>query len=346
MRRGVDRLRRVAKRLGKRRARRALILLYHRIATPGSDPWALSVAPARFAEHLEVLREYASPIPLGRLARDLREGSVPDRSVVVTFDDGYVDNLHVAKPLLVRHNVPATVFVPSGTIGSEREYWWDELDRLLLQPGALPEKLRLSVDGDQYRWDLGEAARYGDEEGRRYRRWRAWKEAPTARHSLYRSLWELMHPMTEAERQGVLAMLREWAGVEPTIRSEYRSLSPEELVALSQGGLVEIGAHTVTHPSLSSLPVASQRYEIRESKARLEETLGRPVRSFAYPYGQRSDYSAQTIDLVREAGYACSCSNFAGRVERSTDPFQLPRIFAQNWNRDNFAKQLQRWFDG
>jgi peptidoglycan/xylan/chitin deacetylase (PgdA/CDA1 family) len=342
----VDRVRRVAKRLGRRHARKALILLYHRVATPRSDPWALSVAPARFAEHLEVLREYASPIPLSRLVRDLREGSVSDRSVAVTFDDGYVDNLHVAKPLLIRHNVPATVFVPSGTIGSEQEYWWDELDRLLLQPGILPEELCLSVDGEQYRWELGETARYGEEEVRRYRSWRAWKDAPTARHSLYSSLWELMHPMAEPERQEVLAKLRQWSGVEPAVRSEYRTLSPGELVALSQGGLVEIGAHTVTHPSLSALPVASQRYEIQGSKARLEETLGRSVTSFAYPYGQRSDYSAETIEIVRQAGFVCSCSNFAGHIEVATDLFQLPRLFTLNWDGDRFANQLRQWLDG
>lgn len=346
MRRGVDILRRAARRFGKRGQRRALILLYHRVATPTSDPWALCVAPERFAEQLEILQEYATPVRLSRLSRGLRDGDIPDRSVVVTFDDGYVDNLHNAEPQLARHDVPATVFVPSGAVGSEREYWWDELDRLLLQPGTLPQRLLLSLNGDQHRWDLGGAARYGEAETCRHRLWRAWGKPPTARHSLYRSLWGLMHPMAESERQEVLAELRAWAGAGPSSRPDRRTVSLEELVALSEGGLVEIGAHTVTHPSLSALPGASQRYEIQESKARLEEMLSMPVSSFAYPYGQRSDYSAQTIDIVREAGFACSCSNFAGLVERSTDPFQLPRVFVQDWGGDRFAEELSGWFDG
>jgi peptidoglycan/xylan/chitin deacetylase (PgdA/CDA1 family) len=266
--------------------------------------------------------------------------------VVVTFDDGYADNLHSAKPQLARHNVPATIFVPSGAVGREQEYWWDELDLLLLQPGTLPQRLLLSVNGDQHRWNLGKAAHYGEGEARRHQLWRAWGKPPSARHSLYRSLWELMHPMAESERQEVLAKLRQWAGAGPSSRPDHRTLSLSELVALSEGGLVQIGAHTVTHPSLSALPVASQRREIHESKARLEEILNVPVTSFAYPYGQRSDYSAQTVAVVREAGFICSCSNFAGRVERSTDPFQLPRMFAHNWDGDRFAKRLLEWFEG
>ncbi len=348
IRRWIERLRRTAppprNRSGRRRV---LILLYHRVAEPSPDPWSLAVTPRRFAEHLEVLRQHARPMQLRQLSQALLNGSdLPDRSVVVTFDDGYADNLHNAKPLLERYDVPATVFLASGFIGHEREFWWDELDRLLLQPGALPESLSLTVNGSTCRWELGEATRYGEEAALRHRRWRAWEEAPSSRHSLYYSLWKLLHPMTEGERQRVLHELRGWAGVEPAGRPSHRPLSIEEAVALSRGGLVEVGAHTVTHPVLSALPPASQRDEVLGSKARLEEILGRSITSFAYPHGSRSDYTAETINIVREAGFACSCSNFRGLVERSTDPFQLPRTHVQDWPGDRFARRLSKWFSG
>ena len=83
---------------------------------------------------------------------------------------------------------------------------------------------------------------------------------------------------------------------------------------LANDNLIEIGAHTVNHPSLSSLPLKSQRHEILESKARLEDLVGSPVTSFAYPYGKRSDYSARTVALVQESGFTCACSNFPGLV--------------------------------
>jgi peptidoglycan/xylan/chitin deacetylase (PgdA/CDA1 family) len=344
MSRWLGSLRRVAPPPENRSEGRTLILLYHRIDKPDSDPWSLAVTPRRFAEHLEVLRRYTRPIRLQQLSQALLYGNnLPDRSVVITFDDGYADNLHNAKPVLERYGVPATFFLASGLIGQKQEFWWDELDRLLLQPGVLPESLSLSVNGSTYRWELNEAANYSKEEVWRYRRWRVGKEAPSSRHSLYYSLWELLRPMTEGQRGRVLSELQEWAGAKPTSRSSHLPLSLEEAVTLTQGELVEVGAHTVTHPALSALPPALQRDEISGSKARLEELLDRPVAGFSYPYGS---LSAETVGIVREAGFACGCATHTGLVKRSTDPFQLPRKHVQNWGGDKFAKRLSRWFDG
>jgi len=263
--------------------------------------------------------------------------------VVITFDDGYADNLHNAKPLLERYNVPATFFLASGLIGQEQAFWWDELDRLLLQPGVLPESLSLSVDGSTYRWELGEAAYYSEEAFQSHRCWRAWEEAPSSRHSLYYSLWELLRPITEGQRRRVLRELRELAGAEPADRTSQRPLSLEEAVTLAQGELVDVGAHTVTHPPLSALPLASQRDEIVGSKAQLEELLDHPVAGFSYPHGS---LSLETASMVREAGFACACATRGGLVKRSTDPFRLPRKNIEDLDGDKLARQLSEWFDG
>ena len=342
--RGIERLRRATRWPRSVSEGKVLILLYHQITEALSDPWGLAVAPRHFAQHLEVLRRHAQVIRLQQLSQALLDGSLPEKSVVVTFDDGYADNLHNAKPLLERYGVPATVFLTTGYTGGERESWWDELDRLLLQPGTLPEKLCLSISGDTYQWELGEAAYYSEDASLRYRKWRAWKGVPTARHHLYRSLWELLNPLTEGEQRKVLDELLTWAGAEPTVRPTHRFLTLEEVVALAQGDLIEIGAHTVTHPALSELPAASQREEINKSKARLEAILERPITSFAYPYGKQCHYSAETVGIVREAGFSCACSSFVGVVEQTTDPFQLPRSRVPDCNGERFAKRLSRWF--
>ena len=322
--------------------RRVLILLYHRVAELRSDPWSLAVTPRHFLEHLEVLRQYAHPIRLQQLSQALLDNSLPRRLAVITFDDGYADNLHNAKPLLERYNVPATVFLVTGYIGGEREFWWDELDRLLLQPGTLPRVLRLSVNGSIHQWDLGEAANYSEDAARRYRNWRAQEDAPTTpRHSLYISLWKLLHPLSESERRKVLDELLAWAEAKPAVRPTHRPLSLEEVITLAQGNLIEVGAHTVTHPALTALPVTSQRTEILESKAQLEEILGRRVDSFSYPHGI---LSTETAGMVREAGFTYACSTYADLVARSADRVRLPRIPVQDWDKGKFARRLWWWF--
>jgi peptidoglycan/xylan/chitin deacetylase (PgdA/CDA1 family) len=343
--RSLGRLRRVTRWRRNRSGQRVLILLYHRVAELCSDPGAISVTPQHFSEHLKVLLEYARPIRLQQLSEVLFHGNAEDRHVIIAFDDGYSDNLHHAKPILEYHDVPATVFVTPGHIGSNREFWWDTLDRLLLWPGALPETLCLNVDGSIHQWELGEAAHYSEEAFRRHQSWRTWKDAPPSpRHLIYRSLWELLQPLAEEKQREVLGELLMWAGAEPVAYPTYSTLSQEEVSALAQGKLIEVGAHTLTHPKLSALSVASQQDEIQRSKAQLEEILDRPVTSFAYPYGTRSDYTADTIRIVREAGFTCACSNFAGVVGQSTDRFQLPRVHVENWDGDEFTKLLSRWF--
>jgi peptidoglycan/xylan/chitin deacetylase (PgdA/CDA1 family) len=338
--RGVlERMRRAAGWPRVRSERKALVLCYHRISDVYADP-RLCVTPSRFAEHLEVLRQYARPTRLQQLSQALSHKSLPDRSVVVTFDDGYADNLHNAKPLLERYGIPATVFVITGYIGREREFWWDELDRLFLQSGTLPAKLDLSVNGNTYHWQLDEAENHSEGASSRQRRWRPGEESSSSYSSLYKSLWKLLRSMAEGERQKALHELRGWAGAKEVVRPSHRPLSSEEVVTLDRGGLVEVGAHTVTHPALRRLPPDSQRDEISGSKARLEEILNRPVTNFSYPYG---NLSVQTADIVRETGFSCACSTVADVVRPSSERFQLPRVEVQDWDGEQFAGQLSRW---
>ena len=342
---GIDMFQAIAHRLGGWPERKALILLYHRISELETDPWGLSVTSNHFAEHLEILGKHAQILPLRHLDKAFRGGVLPRRSAVLTFDDGYIDNLTQAKPVLERYEAPATVFITTGMLQCENEFWWDELDRLLLQPNKLPEKLHLKVDGTMHQWEAGETAHYSQAEFLRQRHWKAWEEAPTPRHALYRSLWEILHPLPARLQRAALDDLNTWAEAEPSQRETHRTLSPSEVLALAEGGLIEIGAHTVTHPALSAIPVSSQENEIRQSKAQLEEILGERVESFSYPYGHQVGYSEDTIRIVREAGYTRACSSYGGRVQRSTDRFQLPRVQVNDWDRETFEQWIWGQFN-
>jgi len=85
-----------------------------------------------------------------------------------------------------------------------------------------------------------------------------------------------------------------------------RMLTWEAALSMRDTGLVEFGSHTMTHPDLRSLPLEEARWQIRESKKRLEERLDRPVEAFAYPYGSGA-YEPGIREMVREAGYLYDC---------------------------------------
>jgi peptidoglycan/xylan/chitin deacetylase (PgdA/CDA1 family) len=344
---GVDkfkeRWRRAPAWLGNKLVPGGLILMYHRIVELPLDPFALAVTPQHFAEHLEVIRKYSHPISLSEMARSLKEGKRPHRAVVVTFDDGYTDNLYNAKPLLERAGVPGTVFITTGQIGSEREFFWDELERLLLEPGRLPETLKLQVDGSALEWDLGAVSNYQQADYLSHTGWNTDDSSdPTLRHTVFRLLHQLLKPLPRSEQQKSLEQLLAWSGREATARPTHRTMTMEEVRRLADGDLVTIGSHTVTHPTLSALTPDAQRTELEQSKARLEEILERPARTFAYPFGGESDYTAETIGLLKEIGYDCACSYFPGVIRARTDRYQLPRIQVKDWDGDELARLL-RW---
>jgi peptidoglycan/xylan/chitin deacetylase (PgdA/CDA1 family) len=338
---GTRRLRQVVRRVQNRLAPGGLILLYHRVAEIGSDPWALCVSPSHFAEHLEVLQKLGYTVQLQQLNQTLQHGKRPERQVAITFDDGYADNLYNAKPLLERYEIPATIFLATGYMVQEQELWWDELDRILLQPGTLPSVLSLNINGNNHHCDFGTAAEYSEQEYQhnRHLNWLQ-KDISSIRHSIYYSLYKLLYSLPQQQRSHLLDEIRKWAGIESVVRPTHRTLTQAEICELAQGKFIEIGAHTITHPFLATLPLSAQRQEITIGKAKVEEILGHSVKSFAYPHG---NFSAETKMIVQEAGFTCACSTVAKSVRKNSDRFALPRIVVEDWNGEEFARRLCEW---
>ncbi len=317
--------------------------MYHRIAEPSNDPCRVCVSPHHFSEQLKVLKKHCRLLPLHQIVEAAQAGESLERTVGITFDDGYADNLFTAKPLLEEHNVPATMFISTGNWQHNQEFWWDTLDRIFLQPGNLPEALCIEIAGNFYRWSLGDVVQYSEADFERDRRWTIYtpsKADPTIRHSIYRSLSRLFFPLPEQERQSLLTQLVNWAGINSTGRLTHRSLSPEEVRQLGKGNLIDIGAHTVHHPQLATLSTTLQQQEIQQSKVDLETLLGRSINSFAYPYG---NYNTQTVDLVRTTNFAYACSTNANKVGHKSDCYQLPRVEVQNCGGEAFARWLVQW---
>jgi peptidoglycan/xylan/chitin deacetylase (PgdA/CDA1 family) len=286
---------------------RAVVLCYHRVAALERDPQLLAVTPERFGAQLQMLQSRFNVRSLDELVG----AGVRPRSVAITFDDGYADNL----PALREAGAPATVFVTTGQTGALRELWWDELERLLLEKSGDSE---LALSGR--RFDTSDS-----------------RAAYDAIHA-----WIRQWPTDEIE--AAMAELRTWAGEPPAghHRDSHRQLYVEELQTLDAVPSVEIGAHSVTHPSLAAQPEAVQRRELVESKSQLEQWLGHPVRSVSYPYGGSNDHSKLTRRLAREAGYSYAAANFPGLVGPRSDRWRLPRVLVRDWEAPELEERLER----
>jgi peptidoglycan/xylan/chitin deacetylase (PgdA/CDA1 family) len=333
-------LRGASRRLWNRLSPGGLIVLYHRVAELAADPFSLAISPANFEQHLGALLERGKPMPLDQMNERLQHGALESRSFAVSFDDGYLDNLEQAAPILARLGVPATFFVASGYLGGDREFWWDALERAVLEPPALPEALELSVGGTTRAFALGTAAK--EPVSGRPVGFQDQRESPVhPRLELFRDLWWQLRAVEDAERRRTIDRLFAWSGADPRARASHRAMSAEELRTLDRTPGMTIGAHTVSHPVLSTLSPGEQRSEMAEGRAALEAVLGHPVTSFAYPFGRRADYDRTSVEIAEQLGFRLACTTHAAVLRRGARPLELPRASPRNFERAHF----QRWLD-
>jgi peptidoglycan/xylan/chitin deacetylase (PgdA/CDA1 family) len=287
----------------------SVVLGYHGVSKADFDPWDLFLPPELFAEHLEALTKHFRPVSLEDLVEAAVQGEPIHRGVALTFDDGYRSLLAEAKPALERYGVPGTVFIASGYVGSGVDFWWDVLEPIAFSPRR-PSIGSEQLDDVHVDWSLGPEA-------------------------LYFSLYEQLSPYPHARRS---ALLEELAPLAEPDSPSPQTMTPEELLELAGSDLVEIGSHTVWHPRLPELEPVQQLEEMRRSRTDLEEMLGRPVTSFAFPHGE---FTADSIACAREAGFTRVCTSKYAALRQGADRFAIPRCFIYgNVHGDELAWKL------
>lgn len=331
-------------RIWKKFHSQTVILLYHRVADLETDPQLLSISPEHFAEHLEYISEHYNPISLSVLGRAIEAKKIPDKSVVITFDDGYADNYLNAKPLLEKYDIPATVFVASGYVGSNKEFWWDELERLLLLPEELPGKLELNIRGIIHKWNFKDAiSGLQKKTDVNLKNWNVTMNVnPGPEYQVYRDLHGLMKPLSHEEQQHILDELTQWVNLPREGRSTHLALSCDQLKKLEKRELIEVGAHTVNHPMLSAQSPEIQAKEIIENKKYLENILSHEVHTFSYPFGGKPDFNDNTMNIIKENGFDIACANYSGSAIKHTDPYKLPRNLIRNWDMNLFSHKIRK----
>jgi peptidoglycan/xylan/chitin deacetylase (PgdA/CDA1 family) len=211
-----------------------------------------------------------------------------------------------------------TLFVATGAIGSDSEFWWDALTRVFLETPSLPVELVMKIAKKHIRLRVPPAA---DKIGR---------------NKVYHEVWASLREHPHEVQNQCIMEISSWAGCEITARPNYRAMTREEVQKISDG-LISIGAHTINHPALPAHSLETQYREIVGSRSECEALTGCSVDAFAYPFG---DYDDRTLSAVRRAGFKYAYTSHGGVVERGADPLHLPRLQIGNWDGDEFLRKL------
>ena len=295
------------------------ILMFHHVRPAQDRDFApnrlLDVTPAFLEETIGWLRRTGYDIvTLDEALTRLGAGSSGGKPfVVLTFDDGYRDNVDCALPILERHRAPATFYVTTGFADRTARLWWVELEQAI----RATDRVRTRIGDETFDLPAGDAA-----------------EKRAAFDTLY---WRLRQG-PEEQLLDVIAGLCAGQGVVSPALVERDCLDWSAIAALADHPLITWGAHTLTHPMLAKHPEARVERELADAKAILEQRLKRPVRHLAYPVGDRTSAAAREFDLARRHGYASAVTTRPGLLfpAHAAHPTALPRV-SVNGNHQTLA---------
>lgn len=287
------------------------ILAYHRSSKVApniyyeADIELVSTWESEFAWQMEhVAAHYSTPSPSDVFKRISRGAPLPKRSVLVTFDDGFMDNFEVAYPILRRLRIPAMFFLTTGYIETMRRFWFDEVVSTVLRTSA--SRIRLDV------LDMTIEINSGHEQ----------------RRGIASRLLAKLKTVPNRVREAAVDEIRVKLGaVRSGNHPQPQAMSWDQVREMASGGM-EFGSHTVSHPVLSRVERDEDlAHELTDSKSRIEAELGSRVTALAYPVGGRSAYDTRVISAARSAGYKVGVSYVRGATfSRTVDPFEIRRI--------------------
>jgi peptidoglycan/xylan/chitin deacetylase (PgdA/CDA1 family) len=285
--------------------RGAALIMYHSVLDdPGSVETTLggiAHSAAVFRGQMEVLARHFNVVNMDQVLSFVKgEAELPNRSVVVTFDDGYADNYHVASPILSNVGIPAIFYVTVGCIDQSTLPW--------------PARLRFAfLTSAKHEWTSPGG--------------RVWPiHSSEARVKAFDHASEYIARLSGAAQNELLATIYGDLETEVANTLDGLMMTWDEVRGLTSNGHT-IGSHTVTHPNMAWVKEEDARAEFLESKQRLEIELERPVIHFSYPCPVlQPHWKDKTVELSREAGYKTAVTTNGGMVRRNDEPLCLRRI--------------------
>jgi peptidoglycan/xylan/chitin deacetylase (PgdA/CDA1 family) len=289
-----------------RRRHCTAILFYHRFCDGSSKPYQLPHLDIHeFRRQMWHIKRWYRVITMDEMANRLDSGNhFTSPSVVITIDDGFQNNYSLAYRVLKELNLPATIYLTTGFIGTNKAPWVDALMDVLL----LTEEKAL-----RFPELLGEEA--------------ADISTPKGKRDAMIKLFSVMLQIEHQRKIVALKKLSNILGVNEVSKenANRKMLNWDEVMEMEGEG-ISFGAHTVTHPTLSKMDPEEAKQEIYESKMEIETRVGRKVRHFAVPNGRIEDFNDELKRYCKEIGISTVVSTVSGVVSHLSDPYFLKRI--------------------
>lgn len=296
----------------RRRIRgRGFVLMYHRVLDTAqkresfSSPSIVS-SPAAFRAHMRLLRNHFDPVTPAEFHRRLHERDLRPGTCLVTFDDGWADNLANALPVLETERVPAVFFLATDFVGSDRSFWQEHVCHMLTVAARAPAptlQALLSELGLAHLRTAPEAS------------------LKTAARKAVND-WKSRSPEWIAELTSRLrdALAAESLNGEPASIDRFMDWGEARRLG---SGVARLGSHACSHTPLDHLPIAAATQELFASREKIRQLAAQNVDTLAYPNGNHND---EVAAAAREAGYLMAFTTVSGTVAPGDDPFKLKRI--------------------
>jgi Predicted xylanase/chitin deacetylase len=285
-----------------------LILLYHRVLPEVRFNSRNTVITEKtFIRQIDILRKRYPIISLTDAINQCHTGQAKAKvQVVLTFDDGYWDNYEVAFPILRERGLPATFFLTTDYVGKNEPVWDWEVFTLVMRDCTDTHSIEIEnklLEQRMHEPRLSFAVRVIDS----------------------------MKSITVDKIQEVTGFLRKHSTNKLTDIRQDCGISWEQAKRMSVCGM-EIGAHGVTHRSLSRLPLEEAKQEIDRSKSIIENQIGKPCVHFAFPFGGHNDCAYGLIDHFKKTGFQSCLLNIRGYNHVKQDSFYFKRIVTNEWS--------------
>lgn len=276
------------------------ILAYHMISDEPNGYFPESSLQT-FSRQMQYLIRNYSVLPLVEIAQRISGGKPVRRCAAVTFDDGFRDNYEKAFPILKQLQVPATIFLTTGSIENGQAPWFIQLRYLFMKTPK--SRLEIELAGHTEFFPLAN---------------------PLEKRSASDMLMNYVQSCPNEERLSILSALPSLLDVDLKDRLQSLMLTWDQIREMGQNG-ISFGAHTMTHPILTLISPENLRREVSGSKAAIEENTGQAVRAFAYPFGKKRHCPQSAATVLKGLGFVCAVTTEPGANSANTPLYELKR---------------------